>query len=123
MVDAREQIKNLLEGIPFKEPFKVSSQFPQSDSEGVAITYAELLNTQTSVSVVDEIAFQVDIWTYDMETLVNLIHLVSDTLTGTGFKRQFTSPDFTPAETKSKYFRKTMRFGRKVDTRTNRLID
>lgn len=123
MVDAREQIKNLLEGIPFNKPFKVSSQFPQSVSEGVIITYNEILNTQTSVSVVDEIAFQIDVWTYDMETLVTLIHLVSNTLTGTGLKRQFTSPDFTPTETKSRYFRKTMRFGRKVDTRTNRLID
>lgn len=123
MVDAREQIRNLLEGIIFSEPFKVKVQFPQSEAEGNMITYNEILNTQTAVSVVDEIAFQVDVWTYDMETLVNLIHLVSDALTGIGFKRQFASPDFTPADTHSKYFRKTMRFGRKVDTRTNRLID
>ncbi|MBQ8503350.1 MAG: hypothetical protein IJ491_03630 [Clostridia bacterium] len=123
MVDAREQIKNLLEGIIYNEPFKVSSQYPQSNCEGIKITYNEILNTQTSVSVVDEIAFQVDVWTYDLESLVTLTHLASDALTGIGLKRQFTSPDFTPAETKSKYFRKTMRFGRKVDTRTNRLID
>lgn len=123
MVDAREQIKNLLEGIVFSEPFKVRAQFPQSESDGNIITYNEILNTQTAVSVVDKIAFQIDVWTYDMETLVNLIRLTSDALTGIGLKRQFTSPDFTPAETHSKYFRKTMRFGRKVDTRTNRLID
>lgn len=123
MVDAREQIKELLEEIVFSEPFSVSTKFPSSVSDGVMITYFEILNNQTPLSVVDEIAFQIDVWAYDLETLIKLVHEANSKLTSIGLKRQFASPDQTPAETHSRYFRKTMRFGRKVDKRTNRLID
>ncbi len=122
MVDAREQIKDLLESIEYEKPFRVKMTFPQSVNDGILITYNEVLNNQTAVSVVDEIAFLVDIWALDMVTMVDLSCLVSDKLTGIGLKRQFTSPDSSPEENGG-YFRKTMRFGRKVDTRTNRLID
>lgn len=122
MVDAREQIKDILEGISYSKPFTVKMQFPQSENDGEMITYFEFLNNQTAISVVDEIAFQVDVWAYDMETLVSLVEKASDALTATGFKRQFVSPDIFPTGNGG-YFRKTMRFGRKVDTRTNRLID
>ena len=122
MVDARKQIKNALESIESDTKFKVRMQFPQSVNDGVMITYFEVLNQQTYVSVVDEIAFQVDIWAYDMTTLCFFIGKVSDALTAIGLKRQFVSPDIMPAGNGG-YFRKTMRFGRKVDTRTNRLID
>ena len=122
MVNARKQIKNALESIESDTKFKVRMQFPQSVNDGVMITYFEVLNQQTYVSVVDEIAFQVDIWVYDMTTLCEFIGKVSDVLTAIGLKRQFVSPDIMPSGNGG-YFRKTMRFGRKVDTRTNRLID
>lgn len=122
MVDAREQFKEILENIAFEKPFSVSMKFPQSVSDGTMVTYYEVLNTQTAVSVVDDIAFMVDVWTYDMETLVTLATALNDSLCAIGFKRQFSSPDMTPEE-ENGYFRKTLRFGRKVDTRTNRLID
>ena len=122
MIDARLQIKELLEGIELSKPFKVKMNFPQSVSDGVMVTYFELLNKSTNIPVVDEIAFQIDCWAYDMETLVELSQKVDDALIGMGLLRQFTSPDYPPDE-QGRYFRKTMRYGRRADTRTNRLID
>lgn len=122
MVDARKQIKRALEGIESDTVFKVKMQFPQSVNDGEMITYFELLNQQTYISVVDEIAFQVDVWAYSMAKLCELAGKASDVLTDIGLKRQFVSPDILPTGNGG-YFRKTMRFGRKVDTRTNRLID
>lgn len=121
MVDAREQIKDILESVTLSKPFTVKMQFPKTVSDGEMFTFFELLNTQIS-DVVDEIAFQVDCWAYDMETLVEMSREASDKLTAVGFKRQFSSPDIFPTDNGG-YFRKTFRFGRKVDTRTNRLID
>jgi len=122
VVDARKQIKEALESIESSTNFKVKMQFPQSVNDGEMITYFELLNQQTNISVVDELAFQVDIWAYDMATLCSLTEKANDALTAIGLKRQFVSPDIVPTGNGG-YFRKTMRFGRKVDTRTNRLID
>lgn len=122
MIDARLQIKELLEGIELSKPFKVKMKFPQSVSDGVMVTYFELLNKSTNIPVVDEIAYQLDCWAYDMETLVELSQKVDDALIGMGLLRQFTSPDYPPDE-QGGYFRKTMRYGRRADTRTNRLID
>lgn len=122
MVDAREQMFNLLKNITYTKPFTVSMKFPQTVNDGIMVTYYEVLNISTAISVIDEIAFIVDIWAYDVETLVKLSGLVSDALCGIGLRRQFVSPDMMPDE-ENGYFRKTMRFGRKVDTRTNRLID
>lgn len=121
MVDARRQIKSALESIDGGN-VKVKMQFPQSVNDGEMITYFELLNQQTYISVVDEIAFQIDIWAYSMTRLCELTGKASDALTDMGLKRQFVSPDIFPTGNGG-YFRKTMRFGRKVDTRTNRLID
>ena len=121
MVDAREQFKGILESVKLSKPFTVKMQFPKTVSDGEMFTFFELLNTQLS-DVVDEIAFQVDCWAYDMETLTEMSQKVSDKLTAVGFRRQFSSPDIFPLDS-GEYFRKTFRFGRKVDTRTNRLID
>lgn len=98
-------------------------QFPKDENDGVMITYYEQLNVSTQIAFVDEIAFGVDVWAYDMGTLIELTHKLSDALCAIGLKRQFSSSDMTPEQTGSRYFRKTLRFGRKVDTRTNRLID
>lgn len=122
MVDARQQFKEILENISFDGTFTVAMKFPQSTADGEMVTYYELTNTQTANPVVDDIAFMVDVWAYDTETLVSLSVAVSDAVCAVGFRRQFSSPDMTPEE-ENGYFRKTMRFGRKVDTRTNRLID
>lgn len=122
MINAREQIKNLLESIELSKPFKVKMQFPQSVSDGAMITYFELANESTNIPVVDKIDFQIDCWAYDMETLVELYMKADEKLTGIGFLRRFSSADIMPTEPNG-YFRKTFRYGRKVDTRTNRLID
>lgn len=122
MINAREQIKTLLESIELSTPFKVKMQFPQSKTDGVLITYFELLNESTDIPCVDKLAFQIDCWAYEIETLVELFIKVDEKLINTGFLRQFSSADIFPTEIGG-YFRKTLRYGRKVDTRTNRLID
>lgn len=121
MVDAREQIKDILASVTLSKPFTVKMQFPKTVSDGEMFTFHELINAQIS-DVVDEIAFQVDCWAYDMETLTEMSREASEKLTAVGFKRQFSSADIFPTDIGG-YFRKTFRFGRKVDTRTNRLID
>lgn len=122
MIDIREQIKELLESISFPEPFRVRSMFPKSLDDGILITYFELTNTSTQIKFIDSLSFQVDIWTYDLETLVSLACLVDEKLTGIGWLREFSSPD-SMAEDPSGYYRKIFRYGRKVDLRLNRLID
>lgn len=122
MINAREQIKTMLESITLPVPFEVKMQFPQSITDGVQVTYFELTNENTVIPVVDKIAFQIDCWAYDMETLTEMYMKIDELMRGTGFLRQYSSPDILPSEIRG-YYRKTLRYGRRVDTRTNRLID
>lgn len=122
MVDAREEIKELLESIVFPQPFRVRAVFPKSREDGLLITYFELTNTSTKVSFVDSLSFQVDVWAYDLETLVGLSCLADKKLTGRGWLRDFASPD-SIAEDNGGYCHKTFRYSRRVDLRFNRLID
>ncbi len=122
MIDAREQIKTLLENITLSVPFEVKMQFPQSYADGVQVTYFELTNENTAIPVVDKIAFQIDCWAYDMETLVELYMKIDEVMRKTGFLRSFASHDIFPSEIGG-YYRKTLRYSRRVDTRTYRLID
>lgn len=123
MQNYRDVIKNALEQIDgFNTDFKVKMAFPESKSNGNVISYYELSNTSTYISCVDDIAFQIDLWFMDMESLFYYMEAVDKTFTDIGFLRQFTSPD-SMLHDPSGYFRKSLRYGRRVDTRTNRLID
>ncbi len=122
MVEIREQIKNMLMEIETNIEYEVKMQFPQSFAEGNLITFFELTNESTNIPCVDKIAFQIDIWTYDIETMVELSLKADEVITRVGFLRKYVSPDIMPTAP-GEYCRKTLRYGRKVDTRTNRLID
>lgn len=122
MVDIREQIKNMLKEIETNIEYEVKMQFPQSFAEGNLITFFELTNESTNISCVDKIAFQIDVWTYDIETMVELSLKADEVITRVGFLRKYVSPDIMP-KAPGEYCRKTLRYGRKVDTRINRLID
>lgn len=122
MQNYREEIKETLEGIVTDIPFKVKMAFPQSVSDGNIISYFELTNISTAVSTVDDISYQIDLWFFDMEKLFIMLSLVDEAMTAKGLLRQFVSPD-SMLHDQSGYLRKSMRYGRRVDTLTNRLID
>lgn len=118
----RGEIKETLKSIPCDIPFDVKMAFPESVNEGNIISYFELTNISTSLSVVDDISFQIDLWFFDLDELFTMLSLVDKALTDKGLLRQFVSPD-SMLHDSSGYLRKTLRYGRRVDTLTNRLID
>lgn len=120
LVDARPQIKTALEGMETDLAFSVRQSYPREREDGVVITYGEFNNRSTDCPVVDEISYQVDIWAFDRETVVKLTGLVNRAMLGIGLLRQYMGPDVVE---NSQYERKTLRFGRKVDKRTMRLVD
>lgn len=122
MVDARAQIREALEAIESPMDFRVRGRFPRTKADGVLITVAEITNQSTAISVVDNIAYQIDIWAFDRDTLYELAQGANRAMLGIGFRREYSGPDEGPYDN-SGYYRKTMRFGRKVDKRTMRLID
>lgn len=122
MKNYRPVIKNALKGIETDIPFRVKMAFPESTNDGNIISYYELTNNATSIPTVDDIAFQVDLWTLDLEELFTLADLVDDALSGMGLLRQFASPD-SMLHDPSGYLRKSLRYGRRVETLTNRLVD
>ncbi len=118
----RKEIKAVLENIESDIPFKVKMAFPESVNDGNIISYFELTNISTNISIVDDIAYQIDLWFFDMDELFEMLSLVDCTMTEKGFLRQFVSPD-SMLHDASGYLRKTLRYGRRVDTLLNRLID
>ena len=123
MKDYRPYINRLLQGIKTAIPFTVSMAFPESIKQGNVISYYEINNSSTNIATVDDVAFQIDIWCIgSLENLLTLMQQVDDVMTGTGFKRQFSSPD-SMLHDPSGYLRKSLRYGRKIDVLTNRLID
>lgn len=120
--DYRREIKSVLEAIECDIDFKVKMAFPESTNDGNVISYFELLNVSTENSVIDDIAFQIDLWLFDFKELLLLLSLVDKAMTDKGFLRQFVSPD-SMLHDPSGYLRKTLRYGRRVETLTNRLID
>jgi hypothetical protein len=73
----------------------------------------------TAIQCVDELTYQIDIWCDAADTLRTLAQQVDLTLAEIGFRRTYSGP----AAYEVDGMRKTMRFGRKVDKRTLRLID
>lgn len=120
LVDARAQIKAALESMESDVVFSVRQSYPRQKEDGVIITYGEFNNCSTDCPVVDEISYQVDIWAFDRETIVKLTGLVNRAMLGIGLKRLYMGPDVSED---GRYERKTLRFGRKVDKRTMRLVD
>ena len=122
LVDGRQAVRDALAGMRTGLAFTVRGSWPRSTDDGVLITVGEYTNVATDCPVVDEIAYQVDLWAFDRETVVALSQLVNEALTGLGLKRQYAGPD-TVSDDPAGYCRKTFRYGRRVDKRTMRLID
>lgn len=97
----------------------VVEQWPSNALDGPTIVVQEIGNAHTSVPVVDELSYQVDVWSEDADTTRNLFAQADELIAGTGFHRTMLSP----LSVDGYGWRQTARYGRKVDKRTLRLID
>lgn len=122
LVDGRKAVRDALAGAETALTFTIRGSYPHSTDAGVVVTVGEYTNVATDCPVVDQIAYQIDIWAFDRETVVELSQAVNTALTGLGLKRQYAGPD-TVSDDPAGYCRKTFRYGRRVDKRTMRLID
>jgi len=122
LVDGREAVKNALAAIETKTPFTLRSGFARAAAEGDVVTWEEYANLSTDCPVVDELVYQVTVWTEDLDRLRELCTGVNRALTGLGLRRVYTSPDGFDGGTPGRCT-KTFRFGRRVDKRTMRLVD
>lgn len=121
MVDATPQIREQLTGLDTERDYSVFSRWPRREDTGDLITVTEITNTQTATGVVDSLAYQIDIWGTERDAIYELSPLVNKALCGIGFRRDYAGPEEPYQD--GKYYRRTFRFGRKVDKRTLRLID
>lgn len=121
MIDARGQIRELLESIDH-DGLKVKMSYPKSIGDVPLITFIQIANTSTGMhSVVDNLGFQIDVWATTRDECIDIMLKVDDKMTDLGFNRDYESPDGDSYDA-SEYYRKTLRYSSKVDTRTNRLI-
>lgn len=123
MINARAQIKELLESIDY-DGLKVKHGYPKSISYVPLITFIQITNTGTGMhSVVENLGFQIDIWSRNFKECISIMQKVDEKISELGFNRDYESPDDDGDNVDaSGYYKKTLRYSSKVDTRTNRLI-
>lgn len=122
MVDAIPQIRQALASLDTTLHYTVSEQWPRTSITGNLITVTEITNTSTGWRCVDDLAYQIDVWAAEADAVRELAPLVNDALLGIGFRRT-ASQQLDRYDKNGGYFRKALRFGRKVDKRFMRLID
>lgn len=122
MVDAIPQIRQALASLDTTLPYTVSEQWPRTSITGNLITVTESTNASTGWRCVDDLAYQIDVWAAEADAVRELAPLVNDALLGIGFRRT-ASQQLDRYDKNGGYFRKALRFGRKVDKRFMRLID
>lgn len=122
MNDYRSAVRDALRTVQSDIPYDIKMAFPESRPDGNLITFYEITNTGTELACVDVIAYQVDLWFMTLPALLELTEKVDEALTALGLIRQYASSDALLHDP-SGYLRKSLRYGRRVDTRTNRLID
>lgn len=113
MYDAKPEIFTLLKSIP---DVTVTDTFPKGVAETPRITFYELANLdplKISNGPLSEIAIQIDVW--HKSSTGNLAAAVNTKMNSLGFRREFAADIPDPSGIK----RKTMRYGGKVDSRTN----
>jgi hypothetical protein len=122
MVELAPQVKAVLRELDTELVYTVLSRWPRREDKGNLITVTEITNRQTALSVVDDLAVQVDIWSTERDVVRALAPLVNAAVCGMGLRR-----DYAGAIEQQNgglwAFRKTFRFGRRVDKRFMRLID
>jgi hypothetical protein len=114
MVDAIPQIRQALASLDTTLPYTVSEQWPRTSITGNLITVTEITNASTSWRCVDDLAYQIDVWAAEADAVRELAPLVN---------RRTASQPLDRYDKNGGYFRKALRFGRKVDKRFMRLID
>lgn len=119
MVDAAGQIRAALTGLDTAVDYRVLFRWPRTEDAGALITVTELTNSQTDIPVVDALGYQIDLWAAERDDVDELAPLVNAALCGFGLRREYSGA----TEYQNNKYRKTLRFGRKVDKRTMRLID
>ena len=122
MVDAIPQIRQALASLDTTLPYTVSEQWPRTSITGNLITVKEITNTSTGWRCVDDLAYQIDVWAAEADAVRELTPLVNDALLRIGFRRTASQP-LDRYDKNGGYFRKALRFGRKIDKRFMRLID
>lgn len=122
MVDAIPQIRKALTGLNTSLTYNMSEQWPRTAITENLITVMEITNTGTEVDCVDRIAYQIDVWSPAADSVRELVPLVNGAMLSIGFRRQ-SAEQLDLLTANGGYYRKAMRFGRRVDKRTMRLID
>lgn len=77
LVDGRQAVREALSAVKTDLVCTVRGSYPRSTDDGVIITVGEYTNVATDCPVVDEIAYQIDLWAFDRETVVELSQLVN----------------------------------------------
>lgn len=122
MVDAIPQIRAALADLDTSTPYTVTEQWPREIVTGNLITVTEISNAGTDTDCVDRLGYQIDVWSPYADPVRELGSLVNAAMLGIGFRRNAAEQlDYLTA--KGGYYRKALRYGRKVDKRTMRLID
>lgn len=122
MIDAIPQIRQALASLNATLPYTISEQWPRAAITGNLITVTEITNTSTGWRCVDDLAYQIDVWAAEADAVRELTPLVNDALLRIGFRRTASQP-LDRYDKNGGYFRKALRFGRKIDKRFMRLID
>lgn len=121
MIDARIQIRELLESIEY-DGLTVKMNYPKSINGVPLITFFQISNTGSGMhSVIDNLSFQIDVWTDNFDECIDITLLVDEKMIDLGFNRDYESLDSDIIDA-SGYYKKTLRYSSKVDTRNNRLI-
>ena len=121
MIDARIQILDLLREIDFSG-LTVAMNFPKTIKNVPLITFFEINNSNTNKKVRDSISWQIDVWTDNFESCIDLMQEIDDKMMFLGVNRDYVSPD-SDAVDPSGFYRKTLRYSCNVDIRNNRIID
>lgn len=119
LCDGREQVKMALAAMEPGFPFALGSFFHRASAEEESVVWGEWSNTGTDCPVVDELCYAVTVRAGDLDKLRALCVCVNEALVGMGLRRIYTSPD----DFDDTQYTKTLRFGRRVDKRTMRLVD
>ena len=122
MVDAIPQIRTALNDLDTDTPYTVTEQWPRRAITGNLITVTEISNAGTEIDCVDRLSYQIDVWSPEADPVRELVPLVNAAMLGIGFRRQ-AAEQLDRVTENGGYYRKALRYGRRVDKRTMRLID
>ena len=122
MVDAIPQIRDALGNLDTSTTYTLTEKWPRKQITGNLITVTEITNAGTDTDCVDSLGYQIDVWSPYADPVRELVPLVNAAMLDIGFRRQ-SAEQLNYLTAKGGYYRKALRYGRRVDKRTMRLID